>query len=133
MVSFNPFLHVDAHCDFLLDGCTCLSFLQCRTYSGTNRQYEKNNRKCAHLCLTPAPKCFSFSASLLLMPLNYLTLPSLWSPVHHRWLSFSVPGHATQDGSWKPQPLAPVGSPCLSSLLSWTLLAPSSSSQHHTK
>lgn len=81
MVSFNPFLYVDAHCDFLLDGCTCLSFLQCRTHSGTNRQYEKNDSKkvCSSLPHTSS-KAFLFfgltAADALELPDSALPLVS---------------------------------------------------------
>lgn len=56
MVGFNPYFYVDDHYNFLLDGCTCLSFLQCKTYSGKNKDNMKttNIKKCIHLCLKPA-------------------------------------------------------------------------------
>ena len=56
MVGFNPYFYVDDHYNFPLDGCTCLSFLQCKTYSGKNKDNMKTTtiKKCIHLCLKPA-------------------------------------------------------------------------------
>lgn len=64
MVSFNPFLCVDGHCSFLLDGCTCLSFLRCEPCSGTDRQCENNRNKRVHSSLPQTSSPADQSVSL---------------------------------------------------------------------